>query len=199
MTDAEDLRRQFDTNVFGLMAVTRAFLPAMRQRGSGRIINVSSVGGRVTFPFMGAYTATKYAVESLSDALRNEVAAFGVDVVLIEPGVIRTEFTDRAMDTLAKYRSPDSPYAAVMDRADRLRAQSDAQAVGPECITAAIEHAATARRPRTRYVAPFRAKIMLALAALLPTRWLDGIMRAMTGLGRRRLVPPQLAAKQAAA
>src|SRR5438876_766046 len=82
----------FETNVFGLMSVTRAFLPQMRDRGFGRIVNVSSMGGRMTFPLMGAYNATKYAVESLSDALRNEVHAFGIGVSLVEPGYIRTEF-----------------------------------------------------------------------------------------------------------
>ena len=79
------------------MAVTRAFLPQMRERGFGRIVNVSSVGGRMTFPLMGAYNSTKYAVESLSDALRNELRPFGIDVSLIEPGYIRTEFADVAM------------------------------------------------------------------------------------------------------
>src|SRR6185312_15795275 len=87
----DDLRDQFATNVFGLVAVTRAFVPAMRARGEGRVINVGSMGGRVTFPFMGAYNATKYAVESLSDALRMELAPFGVRVALIEPGAIHSE------------------------------------------------------------------------------------------------------------
>jgi short-subunit dehydrogenase len=184
----EDLRRQFDTNVFGLMAVTRAFIGGMRVRGQGRVINVSSIGGRVTFPFMGAYNATKYAVESMSDALRNEVAPFGIKVVLIEPGVIRSEFADRAVGSLARYRDERSPYAAVMARADDLQRQADSQAVGPECIAEAIEHAITARRPRARYVAPRRARLLLALVAVLPTRWVDAAMRAMLGLGRRKLV-----------
>jgi NAD(P)-dependent dehydrogenase (short-subunit alcohol dehydrogenase family) len=85
VSDAE-LRRQYDTNVFGLMSVTRAFLPKMRERGDGRVVNVGSIGGRYTFPLMGAYNSTKYAVESLSDALRNELAPFGIDVSIVEPG-----------------------------------------------------------------------------------------------------------------
>jgi NADP-dependent 3-hydroxy acid dehydrogenase YdfG len=85
-----DVQRQFATNVFGLLAVTRAALPAMRARGSGRIINLSSVVGRTTFPIMGVYGATKYAVEALSDALRQEVAGFGIQVVIIEPGFVAT-------------------------------------------------------------------------------------------------------------
>src|SRR5215468_9431026 len=91
ISDAE-MRRQYETNVFGLMNVTRAFLPGMRARRAGRIINVSSIGGRITLPYFGVYNSTKYAVESLSDALRYELAPFGIDVALIEPGVIRTNF-----------------------------------------------------------------------------------------------------------
>ncbi len=183
--DESAVRAMFDTNVFGLVAVTRAFLPSMRRRGSGRILNVSSVGGRITFPLFGAYNATKYAVESLSDSLRYELAPFGVQVVLIEPGVIRSEFSDRSMSTLPK-PGPESPYAAIYARADRIKEQADAQAVGPECIAEAIERAITARRPAARYVAPFRTRILLALVALLPTRWVDAAMRAMVGLTPRR-------------
>jgi len=187
LTEDADLRRLFETNVFGLMAVTRAFLPAMRRRGSGRVINVSSVGGRLTFPFFGAYNATKYAVESLSDALRIELRAFGIDVVLIEPGVIRSEFADRSVSELAKYKKMESPYLPVMARADELKRQTDAQAVGPECVARAMERAIEARRPAARYVAPFRARILLALFAVVPTRWLDAAMRSLTGLTRKHL------------
>lgn len=179
-----DLRAQFETNVFGLMAMTRAFLPQMRARRSGRILNVSSMGGRVTLPFFGAYNATKYAVESLSDALRNEVAGFGVKVVLIEPGAIHTEFSDRAMETVGKYRGADSPYGAVLTRADELRARADSTAVGPEHVVRAIERATYSRWPSARYVVPFRTQIVLALFAWLPTRWMDGILRALFGLNR---------------
>ena len=98
-----DLRAQFDTNVFGLMAVTRAFLPKMMVRRSGRIINVSSVGGQQAFPLMAAYNASKFAVESLSDGLRWELAPFGIKVSIIEPGPIKTEFGDVAMGTFNRY------------------------------------------------------------------------------------------------
>jgi short-subunit dehydrogenase len=180
----QDLRAQFDTNVFGLMAMTRAFLPAMRQRRSGRIINVSSMGGRVTFPFMGAYTATKYAVESLSDALRNEVAAFGVQVAVIEPGAINTEFSDRAMSTVAAVENA-GPYAAILQRAEDLRKQLDATAVGTEPVVRAITHAATARRARVRYVVPFRTRLFLALFSFLPARASDWLVRTIFKLDSR--------------
>ena len=178
----EELRGQFDTNVFGLMAMTRAFLPEMRLRGSGRIVNVGSMGGRVTFPLMGAYHATKYAVEALSDALRNELAPFGVHVSLVEPGAIRTEFNDRAMDVLERYRAERSPYAAVLARADEVRAKFESTSAGPEVVTDAIVHAAERRRPRARYVVPFSTHFALLAFRLLPTRWVDALLRAAVGL-----------------
>jgi len=186
ISDAE-MRAQYETNVFGLMAVTRAFLPAMHAKGSGRIINVSSIGGLVTLPFFGVYNSTKYAVESLSDGLRLELAPFGIHVSLIEPGVIETGFTDRSMQEIARYRRDDSPYAAVLERVDEMRRVSDTTAVGPLCISHAIERAATDRRPRPRYLAPFRAAVMLAILRRLPTRWADFILRHAVGLTARRL------------
>ncbi len=182
----EDLRAQYDVNVFGLMAVTRAFVPQMRTRGAGRVINVSSLGGRFTLPFMGAYNSTKYAVESLSDALRVEMAPFGVRVSLIEPGVIDTGFADRSVSEAEKYNTPDSPYRPVLDRMGEIRKMSDSTAVGPLCISRAIERAATARRPAARYVAPLRAGIMIGFLRAMPTRLADFILRMVMGLTRRR-------------
>jgi short-subunit dehydrogenase len=184
ITDA-DLRRQYETNVFGLMAMTRAFLPAMRLRGEGRIINVSSIGGRITFPFMGAYNSTKYAVESLSDALRNELAPFGIHVSLIEPGVIKTEFADRAMESVAAYRSPESPYASALARAEAIERGTNSIAANPRVIVRAIERAITSRWPRARYVAPWLGSLMLWTTMLTPTRIVDAILRALMGLRRR--------------
>lgn len=182
-----DLRRQFDTNVFGLMNVTRAFVGRMRDRGEGRIINIGSIGGHVTFPFTGAYSATQHAVRSISDALRVELGGFGISVSLIEPGSIRTEFSDRAVETIDTHRLEASPYSVALRAADRLRHRFDKQAVGPEVTTAAIVHAATARRPRTRYVVPRRASILLYAIAMSPTRIVDAIFRAFAGLAKSQL------------
>ena len=193
-----DMRAQYEVNVFGLMAVTRAFLPRMRERGDGRIINVSSLGGVYTLPFFGVYNSTKYAVESLSDGLRVELAPFGVHVSLIEPGVIETGFTDRSMKEAEKTRRPDSPYAPILDRAEDLRKMSDMTAVGPACISRAIERAATSRWPQARYVAPLRSQIMVGFLRALPTRWADFIMRQMVGLTPRRLALPSRAVVVAA-
>jgi len=181
------LRAQYETNVFGLMRVTRAALPAMVRRGAGRIINVGSIGGRVTFPFFGAYNSTKYAVESLSDALRVEVGAFGIDVALIEPGPIKTEFAERSLNEVSSLAREGSPWASVYARADALAAESDRMAGRPEDVVRAIRHAATARRPRVRYVMPRTAAIGLWFMRLLPTRWLDALLARFVGLSRGRL------------
>jgi len=180
-----DLRAQYDTNVFGLVAMLRAFVPQMRERGAGRVINVSSMGGRMTFPFMGAYNSTKYAVESLSDALRMELAPFGVSVSLIEPGAIKSDFAERAMGTTRPLTG--SPYAPLLANADRMKKQFEATEVGPECVSRAIEKAATARRPRARYVAPGRTIFALLMMRLLPTSWTDALLRIAVGLTRRKL------------
>ena len=181
----EDMRAQYETNVFGLMAVTRAFLPEMRARRSGRIINVSSLGGRHTLPFFGVYNSTKYAVESLSDALRIELGPFGVHVALIEPGAIETEFTPRSLDGGAKYRRADSPYAPVMGAFDRMERMAKQTAVGPLPVSRAITRAVESRRPSPRYVAPRFAGLFVALMRFVPTRWADQAARLMLGFTRR--------------
>ena len=188
MIDDADLRAQFDTNVFGLMAVTRAFLPAMRDRRAGRIINVSSVGGRMTFPLMGAYHASKYALEALSDALRLELRPMGVHVALIEPGPIRTEFNDRAMEWAGKHKATASPYESVLAKADAMRAQLEKSSVGPESVVRAIVKAIESDRPRPRYLAPFSMHFAIAIMALLPTRLSDAIFRAVYGLTARAML-----------
>ncbi len=194
-TSDDELRAQYDTNVFGLMAVTRAFLPKMRDRRAGRIINVSSIGGKITFPFFGAYNSTKYALESLSDALRLELRPFGIRVVVIEPGVIKSEFADRTMDELAKHRTADSPYAGMLDRADEVKRLSDRGAVGPEVISRAMERAITARRPRARYIAPLRGRLTVLMMNALPTRLVDAILARFVGLTPRHLEEAQRAQK----
>lgn len=184
LSDAQ-VRAQFETNVFGLMAVTRAFVPAMRARGAGRVINVSSVGGRMTFPLMGAYNATKYAVESLSDALRVELRPFGVHVSLIEPGSIRTEFADVSVGTVTL--DPRSPYAPVLSRADEIKRRFNDMAVGPEVISRVIRQAAEDPRPLARYVAPFSGRVMLWFMSAMPTWLTDAVLGRAMGLTPKRL------------
>ncbi|MGH7295168.1 MAG: SDR family oxidoreductase, partial [Polyangiaceae bacterium] len=190
------LRAQFETNVFGLVAVTRAFAPGMIERGRGWILNVSSVGGRVTFPFFGAYHASKYAVEALSDAMRAELRGFGVHVVLIEPGPIESRFSERAFGSLPVDQGA-SPYAASYARATGIRTASDRASFGPEYVGAAVQRAIGSRWPRARYMAPWFLAIPFALLPLVPTRLLDAIFRRTFGLGKRPA--PRLAAPGAPA
>ena len=162
-----DVQRQFATNVFGLLTMTRTMLPAMRARGSGRVINISSLVGRVTFGGMGVYGATKYAVEALSDALRQEVAGFGIKVVIIEPGFVATSLGESA-DARAADREIPEAYAAQVAVGQRYLAAQIASGIAPEKVAAAIVDAATRPSPRARYVVPARARALIALLNTLP-------------------------------
>jgi len=184
VSDAE-MRRQYDTNVFGLMNVTRAFLPRMMSRRSGRIINVSSVGGRITLPYFGVYNSTKYAVESLSDALRWELRPFGIDVALIEPGVIRTNFEATAVANLDGFAN--TPYAKAVAKYDQMSKMADRFASNPIVIAKAIARAVNARRPAARYVAPFSTNFAIVFARILPQRVWDWAMRTVGYLHARGL------------
>lgn len=180
-----DLRRQYETNVFGLLAVTRAFAAGMARRGSGTIINVGSVGGRMTLPFLASYNSTKYAVESISDGLRAELHPFGIRVALVEPGVIGTRFNATAMDRLGRYGSPESAWSESLQTAARSVRRSERFAARPEVVARSIAAAVAARRPRARYIAPWHAAPTLWLTKLLPTSVVDAILRRVSGLSRR--------------
>jgi short-subunit dehydrogenase len=162
-------------------------LPAMMARGAGLVVNVSSVSGRIPAPVLGAYHASKYALEALSDALRMELAAFGVNVTIVEPGTIRTEFASRVFAESAKARSSDTRYAKVYDRAAALESRFDGMAGDTGPVVRAILHAVRARRPRIRYVAPRRFVLVIALLRILPTCWTDAAMRRIFGLTRKQL------------
>lgn len=183
--DEATTRRQFDVNVFGLLAMTRAFADAMLIRGNGRIINVSSIGGRIVFPFDGIYHATKFAVEALSDALRSELAPFGVQVVLIEPGIIRTEFLDAADRSALASTSAPSRFQAGKDVFNTSLEMLYSKAPGPAIVARAMVHAVESRKPKSRYMMPFRDRAMVFLYEhVLPTWLIDAlfvwIMKAMT-------------------
>ena len=183
----EDVRAQFETNVFGLLSVTRAFVPGLRAKGRGRVINIGSIGGRVTFPLFGVYHATKYAVEAISDAMRMELSAFGIEVALVEPGPIRTNFADRTVGLVNKYATDDSPYAAIFARVDEIKRRSDALSADVSVVTRAIVHAAEARRPRVRYLVPGRERLTLLALKGIPTRLADFVMTRVLGLTARGL------------
>ena len=186
-----DLRGLFDTNLFGLLAVTRAFLPAMRERGLGRVVNVGSIMGRVAMPLLGAYNASKHAVAAVTDALRMELAPFGVSVVLVEPGALRTGFAARALAGLDPYRDPGSPYAAALAGTDAAWARVYRLSPGPSAAGRAIVRAATADRPSPRYVVPARNRLVVAALATLPTPAADAAKRRIMGLPPHPVRPPE--------
>jgi len=161
-TDLARVRTMFETNVFGLARLSQLVLPAMRRSRSGRIVNIGSMGGRITFPVGGFYHATKYAVEAISDALRVEVKPFGIDVILIEPGLIRSSFEGRmsqSLETEASARQ-DRPggstaYADLLAANDKSTTggyASNFMSTGPEVVAEVIVKALQSSRPRSRYV-----------------------------------------------
>ncbi|MBA2542902.1 MAG: SDR family NAD(P)-dependent oxidoreductase, partial [Deltaproteobacteria bacterium] len=157
----------------------------MLERKSGRIINVSSVGGRITLPYFGVYNSTKYAVESLSDALRYELRPFGIDVSLIEPGVIRTNFEATAVANLGTVQH--GAYAASLGKYEKMSKMADRFASNPIVIAKAISRAVRARRPAARYVAPRSTNFILFFRAVAPTRMWDWTMRKIGFLSPKLL------------
>ena len=176
----DEARRQFEVNVFGLARLTQLVLPTMRALGRGRIINVSSIGGRIYEPIGSWYHATKFAVEGLSDSLRIELAPHGIDVVIIQPGPIRTEWNTISRRSAEEY-SGDGAYGRQARALVRNYERVDASAAAgtPEDVAATIVRAATTRRPRTRYATPGSAKVVVAARRLLPDRVMDTILRRL--------------------
>lgn len=173
----DKVRREFETNVFGLSRLIQLVLPAMRAAGEGRIVNVSSMGGRLTFPMGGYYHASKYAVEAISDALRFEVAPYGIKVTLIEPGITSTEFGHVASSSLSTASNDDgSPYEALGTAVDDQMEdayKSKLMSTGPDTVAKAIEKAVTSSRPRPRAVITPLAKVLVHTRRLLGTRVWD--------------------------
>ena len=178
----EKVRRQFETNVFGLARMCQLVLPGMRRQGYGRIVNVSSMGGKLTFPGAGYYHASKHAVEALSDALRFEVAGFGVRVAVIEPGLIRTSCAQAAVGSMDG-SGGEHPYAGFDEGVARTTAENydrgpiSRLAGEPEAVAEAIERAISARSPRSRYAVTPSAHLFMGLRRLLPDRAWDAILR----------------------
>jgi NAD(P)-dependent dehydrogenase (short-subunit alcohol dehydrogenase family) len=180
----EKVRRQFETNFFGLARMCQLVLPGMRRQGYGRIVNVSSMGGKLTFPGAGYYHATKHAVEALSDALRFEVQGFGVKVSVIEPGLIRTDFAETAVGSM--YGSDgENPYAGFDESVAKATAENYERGPfarlggGPEAVAEAIDHAVSVRSPRSRYAVTPSARLILRLRRLLPDRAWDAALRTI--------------------
>ncbi len=175
----DDLRRQFETNVFGLVRMCQLVLPGMRAKGDGRIVNMSSMGGNFTFPGGGAYHASKYAVEAISDALRFEVRGLGVGVTVIQPGAIRTELAETVTAKLPEGEGPYAEFNAEVGRATR-----DAYEKGPlarlggepDAVAKAVEKAITARRAPIRMRVTPSAHVLVTQRRLMPDRVWDGFV-----------------------
>ncbi|MCU0701316.1 MAG: oxidoreductase [Myxococcaceae bacterium] len=188
------VRRQFETNVFGLVRLTQLVLPGMRRQGFGRVINLSSMGGKLTFPGGGYYHATKHAVEAISDALRFEVQGFGIKVVLIEPGLIRTGFSEAAVGSMGA-NTTDDVYGEFHEAVAKATKESYetgplARMAGtPDDVAAAIERAITATTPRARYTVSASATVLLTQRKLLSDRvwdWFLGTNFPVPGAAEKR-------------
>ncbi len=181
----EDVRRQFETNVFGLVRMTQLVLPKMREQRWGKIVNISSMGANFTFPGGGFYHATKHAVDALSDALRFEVKGFGIDAIIIQPGLIMTNFGERAVGEMesATGGSGNGPYAefnaklAAATKGVYEEGPAAKLGGGPETVAKAIEKAITARRPKARYLVTPSAHLLINQKRLMPDRVWDAFMR----------------------
>jgi NAD(P)-dependent dehydrogenase (short-subunit alcohol dehydrogenase family) len=177
----EKVRAQFETNVFGLVRMCQLVLPGMRRQGYGRIVNLSSMGGRLTFPGAGFYHASKYAVEDVSDALRFEVQGFGIKVSIIEPGLIRTGFAEAAVGSMDG--QDDGPYAGFGEAVARATTENYEQgpisrlAGEPQAVAGAIEQAISASSPRSRYAVTPSAHLLIGLRRLLPDGAWDAALR----------------------
>jgi NAD(P)-dependent dehydrogenase (short-subunit alcohol dehydrogenase family) len=179
----EAVRHQFDTNVFGVLRMAQLVLPGMRKAGAGRIVNLSSMGGKLVFPGLGAYHASKYAVEALSDVLRFEVKGFGIDVVIIEPGIIRSGFVDAAI-TKMPHGGADGPYVefdATIPRAMKEIYEHGVLAkLGgtPDDVAKVIEDALTESSPKTRYTVTASAHLLMAQHAVMSDNLWDHFLAA---------------------
>ncbi|MDP5052345.1 MAG: SDR family oxidoreductase [Congregibacter sp.] len=182
LSDA-DWEQQFATNVLGFVRVTRAFLPGMRERRRGRIVNVSSVAGRVTVPFFGPYNSTKHAVESISDSLRHELRPHGVEVVVIEPGAVKTRFGSLEQKQIEEWIENAPAYAAQLRTLKKFHHDLHSKGADPITVAGSIVQACEGHNPSPRRVVPFLpGSAFIAIKALLPTRVSDWILQKITGL-----------------
>ena len=187
----DEVRRQFETNVFGLVRMCQLVLPGMRRQGWGKIVNVGSMGGRLTFPGGGFYHATKYAVEAISDALRFEVRGFGVDVVLLEPGLIKTNFDETAVGSLTAATPDEGPYAHFNARVGKTTSEAYAGPMaklgaGPEAVAKAIEKSISRRRAPARVPVTPSARLTMGLRRVMPDRGWDAFLRSQFPVPRER-------------
>lgn len=183
--ELDDLRRQIEVNLIGAVAMTQATLPLLRE-SKGRIVMLSSIGGRRALPFLSPYNASKFALEGLSDSLRQELRPQGIDVAIIQPGSVKTAIWQKGTESGREALEALDPearalYGARLEAMMKAAAKTAARGVEPIEVAEAIAHALTASRPKTRYVVGLDARIQMRMAAVLPTRTLDAFVARVTG------------------
>ncbi|MEO0607026.1 MAG: SDR family oxidoreductase [Pseudomonadota bacterium] len=183
----DQFKSHFDVNVFGLLRASQAFAPLLGMDESlagkpGRIINITSVGGKLASPFLGAYTATKHAVESITDSLRRELVIFGIDAIAVGPGAVRTPIWDKAERDNSANPYSNSPWAKPIEKFSETMLEGGRTGLPPEAIAAVIETALTVHKPKARY-APVPDKLTnFTLPMLLPKRFVDGFFWKRFGM-----------------
>ena len=172
----EAMRKQFEVNVFGLLAFTQPFISPMRERGTGRIVNISSAAGRFSTPFEGVYSASKFALEAMSDAMRRELRPFGIAVILIEPGPIKTDFGRVAGENAV--RRENSPYSVRLARFRNAQTGNRLFRRSPESVARVVVRAVQSEHPRPRYVITVPARLA-ELGRMVPDRLVDAVIGRM--------------------
>jgi NAD(P)-dependent dehydrogenase (short-subunit alcohol dehydrogenase family) len=183
----EAVKRQFQVNLLGMITLTQAMIPVMREQGGGKIINVSSIGGRIAFPFAGLYSASKFALEGLSDALRRELEPFNIRVTVIEPGAVSNEFLE-VISREIEQAIPDglnSPYRAAFENLEKLDKLTKSQAWTSEQVAEAIVKAIVTPRPKPRYIAAtLGGFLVFMMTKVLPTWFVDRFWQKFYGIDR---------------
>jgi short-subunit dehydrogenase len=176
------IRQNFETNFFSVVDLTQQVIPIMRKQNSGRIVNISSVAGKVSRPFASIYSATKFALEAISDGMRLELAPFGIQVVVIEPGFITTEFSGTANKIAKPIIEQDSPYKPFLSGSAEGDRQIRKMAGTPDEIARLVHLALTADKPKARYAAPGHAKLAIALKRWLPEKMYENLVKKSSGM-----------------
>lgn len=186
-----EVRRILEVNVLGALTVTQAFLPLLgaqfpQPHPPGKIVNITSVGGKIALPFLGAYAASKFGLEALSDALRRELAIFGIDVIVIEPGPVKTAIWDKAEQDNFSDRYADTLYGPILVKFEKMFIEQGRAGLPPEAVAGVIRHVLENAHPKTRYALPSQPILGWLLPRLLPDRWLDRLIMTEMGLARRK-------------
>jgi short-subunit dehydrogenase len=183
------IRRNFETNLFSVIALSQLVIPIMRNQRRGRIVNISSVAGRIARPLSSVYDATKHALEAISDGMRGELAGFGIKVVIIEPGFIVTEFLEVANEGAKDFIERDNPYRKFFEGFGAAYKRIRSLAANPDVIAELVVKALTLENPKARYAAPGHAKLALALKRLLPSRLFETILNRQAGVSTKPQEP----------